>query len=76
MAGQHVREQTHRMRDRPQEERKHLDEHHQRQNENRMPDRNEQFEELQAVLVEAVDQHRQEHEHRERGRDDDVAGES
>ena len=31
------------------------------------------LEEFQAILVEAVDYHREEHEQRERGRDDDVA---
>src|SRR5271169_4359789 len=64
VARQHVRKQTYRVRDRPQEERENLDEHDQRQDEDRDARRYEQLEELQAVLVEAVDQHGEEHQKR------------
>jgi hypothetical protein len=73
VAGQHVGEQTHAVRDRPQEERQDFDEHHQRQDVDRNARRNENLEELQAVLVEAVDQHGEEHQQRQRRGDDDVA---
>src|SRR6185312_11118919 len=52
---EHVCEQPHRVRDRPQEEREHLDEYDQRQDEDRNAAWHEQLEEFQAVLVEAVD---------------------
>src|SRR3954451_17668060 len=74
VAREHVGEQTNAMRDRPQEEREHLDEHNQRQDEHRNAARHEQLEEPQAVLLESVDHHGEEHEQRERHRDDDVAG--
>ena len=73
MACEHVREQAHRVRDRPQEEREHFDEHDQRQDEDRNAAWYKQFEELQAVLVEAVNQHGEEHQKCQRRRDDDVA---
>src|SRR5579863_8913228 len=73
VARQHVGEQTHRMRDRPQEEREYLDENDQRQDEDRNARGHEQLEEFQAVLVEAVDQHGEEHQERQRRGDDDVA---
>ena len=46
---------------------------HQRQDVDRDAARHEQLEELQAVAPEAVDDHREEDEQRERHRDDDVA---
>jgi hypothetical protein len=55
------------------EERHHLDEHDQRQDVDRNARRHEQLEEFQAVLVEAVDQDREEHQQRQRRGDDDVA---
>ena len=73
VAGQHVGEQPHAVRDRPRQERQHLDEHDQRQDVDRDAARHEQPEEVQAVLVEAVDDHGEEHEQRQRGGDDDVA---
>ena len=73
VARQHVGKQTHRMRDRPQKERENLDENDQRQDEDRNAGRHEQLEEFQAVLVEAVDQHGEEHQKRQRRGDDDVA---
>jgi microcompartment protein CcmK/EutM len=45
----------------------------QRQDVDRNAARHEDLREFQAILVEAVDYHREEHEQRERGRDDDVA---
>ena len=73
VAGQHVGEQTHAVRDRPRQERQHLDEHDQRQDVDRDALRHEQTEEAKPVLVEAVDQHRDEHEQSQRRGDDDVA---
>src|SRR5690242_19919826 len=66
-------EQTHAVRDRARQERDHLDCHYQRQYHDRNARRHEQFEEPQAVLVKAVDQHGEEDEECQRGRDDDVA---
>src|SRR5580693_9369046 len=73
VAGQHVGEQADAVRDRPQEEREDLDEDDQRQDEDRDAGGHEDREEFQAVLVEAVDQHREEHQERQRRGDDDVA---
>jgi hypothetical protein len=73
MAGQHVGEQTHAVRDRSQEERQNLDEHDQRQDVARNALRHEEREELQPVLVDAVDQDGEEHQKRQRRGDDDVA---
>src|SRR5229473_2367461 len=73
MARQHIREQSHRMRNRLQEERYDLDEHHQRQDVDRHTRGHEQLEEFQAVLVQAVEQHDEEHQQRQRGGDDEMA---
>ena len=62
------------VRDRPREERQHLDEDDQRQDVDRHALRHEQIEEVQAVAPEAVDQHGEEHRERQRRGDDDVAG--
>src|SRR5665213_3343998 len=73
VAGQHVGEQTHAMRDRPQEERQDFDEHDQRQDVDRNAAGNENLEEFQAVLVDAVDQDDEKHQQRQRRGDNDVA---
>src|SRR5882724_6674553 len=74
VAGEHVREQPERMRNRlHEEEGYHLDQHHQRQDVDRHAGGYEQFEELQAVLVEAVKQHNEEYQQRQRRRDDQMA---
>src|SRR5882757_11564813 len=67
-------EDAYRMRNRLQEERDDLDEHHQRQDVDRNTRRHEQLEEFQAVFVKAVKQHDEEHQQGQRYRDDDVAG--
>src|SRR5262249_44201678 len=59
---------------RPRQERQHLDEGDQGQDVDWNPARNEQLEEMQTVLPEAVDDHGEKDEQRERHRDDDVAG--
>src|SRR6476619_4359183 len=48
VAGQHVGEQSHAVRDRARQERQHLDEHDQRQDQDRDAARHEQLEEAQA----------------------------
>src|SRR5258705_8637344 len=73
VAGQHVGEQTNAVRDRPQQERQDFNEHDQRQDVDRNARRHENPEELQSVLVDAVDQHSEEHQERQRRGDDDVA---
>src|SRR5882757_8640581 len=73
VARQHIGEQSHRMRNGLQEERYDLDEHHHRQDIERNTRWHEQLEEFQAVLVEAVKQHYEEHQQRQRGGDDEVA---
>src|ERR1700676_633907 len=73
VAGQHVGEQTHAVRDRPQEERQDLNEHDKRQDVDRNAGRHENLEEFQPVLVEAVNQDGEEHQQRQRRGDDDVA---
>src|SRR6266700_3728408 len=73
VASQHVGEQTHAVRDRPQEEREDFDEDDQRQDVDRNARWYENLEELEAVLVEAVNQHSEEHQERQRRGDDDVA---
>jgi hypothetical protein len=55
------------------EERKDFDQHHERQNADGDTRRHEQLEEFQAVLVEAVEKHDEEHQQRQRSGDDDVA---
>src|SRR3954452_9340666 len=74
VAGQHVREKTHAMRDRAQQEGEHFDEHDQRQDVDRDAGRHEQLEEFQSVLPEAVDHDGQEDEQRETDGNNDVAG--
>ena len=73
VTGQHVGKQTDAVRQRPRQERNDLDCDDQRQDVHRHAAGNEDLEELQAVFVEAIDQHREEHEQRERGRNDDMA---
>ena len=73
MAGEHVREQAHAVRDRTRQEREHLDDHDERQDVDRHAARHEQLEKAQPVRPEAVDDHREEHQQRQRGGDDDVA---
>src|SRR5882757_4395689 len=74
VACQHVREKPYRMRNGLQEERYDLDEYHQRQDVDRNTRRHEQLEKFQAVLVEAVKQHDEEHQQRQRYGDDEMAG--
>src|SRR3982074_1599247 len=73
VARQHVREKSYRMRNGPQEERYDLDQHHQRQDVDRNTRRHEQLEEFQAVLVEAVKKHGEEHQQRQRCGNDEMA---
>ena len=61
VAGQHVGEQTHAVRDRPRQERQHFDDHDRRQDQFRHALRHEQIEEVQAVLPEAVADDDEEH---------------
>ena len=74
MAGQHVGEQSHAVRDRPRQERQHLDDHDRRQDVDRHALRHEQIQEVQAVAPEAVDDDDEEHEQRQRRGDDQLAG--
>src|SRR3569833_3082375 len=74
VAGQHVGEQTDAVGDRAREEGDDLDQHHQRQDHDRDAGGYEQFEEFQPVLVDAVEDDRQEHQQRQRESHDDVAG--
>src|SRR6266852_8032134 len=73
VARQHVGEQPHRMRNRLQQERYYLDRYNKRQDVDRNARRHEQPEELQPVPVKAVKQHDEEHQQRQRNRDDDMA---
>src|SRR6187402_681187 len=73
VAGQHVGEQTDAVRDRPQEERQDFDEHDQRQDVDRHAGGHENLEELEAVLVDPVDQDGEEDQEGQRRGDDDVA---
>src|SRR5207342_2294675 len=70
---QHVGEQTYAVRHRLQEEGQDLDKDDQRQNVDRNARGYENLEKFQPVLVEAVDQYRDEDQERQRHRDDDVA---
>src|SRR6185437_4274380 len=74
VAGQHVGEQAHAMRDRARNKRQDFDRDDQRQDIDRHAFRYEQVEEVKAVPPQSVSQHGQEHGERERGGDDDVAG--
>src|SRR6516225_3152748 len=73
MTGQDVSEQSYAVGERPRQEGDDFDRDHQRQDVDRNARRHENLEEFQAVFVEAIDQYREEHEQRERGRDDDLA---
>ena len=74
VAGQHVGEETNGQADRPRQERDHLDQHDQRHQDARHALRHEQLQEAEAVLHEAVDDDRADHQQRQREGDDDVAG--
>src|SRR5512144_1822633 len=74
MAGEHVGEQTHAVRDRARHERQDFDRHDERQNVDRHALRYEQVEEVQSVAPQTVNEHGEEHRYDERGGDDDVAG--
>src|SRR6185312_11597422 len=73
VASQHGGEQSHAVRDRPQEEREDFDEYDEGHDEDRNARRHEYLEEFQAVPVNAVEQDDEEHQQRERHGDDDVA---
>src|SRR5215475_5314032 len=73
VAAQHVGEQTHTVRDRPQEEREDFDEDDDRQDEDRDARGYEDLEEFQAVLVDAIDQDDEEHQQSQRRGDNDLA---
>src|SRR6516164_2723537 len=73
MTGQHVSEQTYAVGERPRQEGDDFDRDNQRQDVDRDARWHEDREEFQAVFVDAIDQYREEHEQRERGRDDDLA---
>src|SRR3954451_9911348 len=73
VAGQHVGEQTDAVGDRSQEERQDLDEHDQRQDVDGDAVGNENLEELQAVLDDAVNQDGEEDQKRQGGRYDQMA---
>src|SRR3974390_662553 len=73
MTGQHISEQTYAVGERPRQEGDYFDRDNQRQDVDRDARRHEDPEEFQAVFVEAIDQYREEHEQRKRGRNDDLA---
>src|SRR6266487_5838871 len=72
VAGEHVGEQPHAVRDGARKKRQHLDERHQGQDVDRNAARHPQLEEMQTVLPESVKHDREKNEKGKRNRDDDM----